>query len=290
MIKPLKVRRFFEASQTGRDVSCRFAPFSYNSFMRSVVLTATALAFVASFSTAQPARPPLRVEAAVPFAVGERLAYDVTYSSYLVAGTAVTTVQDKRPASPGGPSYSIVVEGRPIPMLANLYRLYYKMDTLLDSVTLLPHRGSIYTEEGPRKRTASTRFDRATNKALFEVQAETSGRLEFDVPPQVQDGLSALYVLRTMTFKPGDTISLPVADEGVVYTLRASVAGTERVSVPLGEFNASILKVAITDPNGQPAAANAAMWISTDTRRLPLKMQADLAVGSFVLLLRTASP
>jgi hypothetical protein len=256
--------------------------------MRSVLLAATGLALLASFSGAQPARPQ-RVEAAVPFAVGERLTYDVTYSSYLVAGTAVTTVQDKRPL-PEGTSYNISVEGRPVPLLANLYRLYYKMDTMLDSVTLLPHRGSLYTEEGTSKRTTTTRFDRTARKASFEVQAETSGRLDFDIPQQVQDGLSALYVLRAMTFKPGQTVTIPVADEGMIYSVRVDVGATERLRVPLGDFNALLLKVGITDAKGQPAAANTALWISTDSRRLPLKMQADLAVGSFVLLLRTATP
>jgi len=254
--------------------------------MLVALMLAIGILTVAPVWTAQPSRPK---EAAVPFRVGESLTYDVTYSSYLVAGTATTTVQDKR-SVPGATSYYIVVEGRPVPMLASLYRLYYKMDTLLDSVTLLPHRGSMHAEEGARKRTALTRFDRTARKGFFEVQTEPGGRLEFDIPPQVQDGLSSLYVLRAMTFKPGDTISLPVADEGLVYSVRANVTGSERLRVPLGEFDASVLKMTITDPAGQPAAANTAIWLSNDARRLPLKMQADLAVGSFVLLLRQASP
>jgi hypothetical protein len=254
-----------------------------------VALLAVAGASAAvSRSTAQTAPAPRR-DAPVPFRVGETLTYDVTYSSYLVAGTAVTTVQDRR-STPGATSYYIVVEGRPVPMLASLYRLYYKMDTLLDSVTLLPHRGSMHAEEGGRRRTALTRFDRATRKGVFEVQTEPAGRLEFDIPPQVQDGLSGLFVLRSMTLRPGDSITLPVADEGLVYNVRASATGTERLRVPLGEFDASVLKMTITDPAGQPAATNTAVWFSNDARRLPLKMQADLPVGSFVLLLRQATP
>ena len=62
----------------------------------------------------------------MPFAVGETLTYDVTYSSYLVAGTAVSRVASRRTIS-GSSSYYIVVEGRPIPMLASLYNLFYNM-------------------------------------------------------------------------------------------------------------------------------------------------------------------
>ena len=224
-------------------------------------------------------------EAAVPFKVGEQLTFDVTWSTYLVAGSATATVQDKR-AVGGTQAYVIVAEGRPIPMLSRLYNLYYKMDTHLDTATLLPQRMSLYTEEGNRTRTATTRFDRRSQRATFETPTELPDRIEFKVPPQVQDGLSAIYVLRAMSFKAGDSITLPVADEGQMYSVRASVAGPENLRVPLGEFSAWRLDVTITDSLGQPAATNAGIWMSNDARRLPLRLQAELPVGQFVLALR----
>ena len=42
---------------------------------------------------------PLR-EAPVPFQVGETLTYDVAWSQFLVAGSAVSRVVEKRPTSP----------------------------------------------------------------------------------------------------------------------------------------------------------------------------------------------
>src|SRR5262245_43360578 len=108
-------------------------------------------------------------EAPVPFRASERLTYDVSWSSFLVAGTAVLTVADKKPSAESL-AYSIVVEGSPVPFVARLYTLFYKMDTLLDAYTLLSQSASLYAEEGNEKHTAITRFDRAANKASFEVQ------------------------------------------------------------------------------------------------------------------------
>jgi hypothetical protein len=264
--------------------------------MRPVLLAAALLtastAFQAAQSappSAQTARPPQIASSSVPFGVGETLTYDVRYASYLVAGSAVARVQEKR-SSPGTSPYYIVAEGKPIPMLATLYRMYYRMDTLLDSVTLLPHRTSVHTEEGSRKRSTQTLFDRTTGKGVIDVQADTTSRVEFDVPPQVQDGLSALYVLRAMTFKTGDRITLPVADDGLIYSTRVEVVGSERVTVPFGAMDASVLRLSITDPDGRPAATNTAIWISTDARRLPVKIQTELPIGTFVLMLRQTSP
>jgi hypothetical protein len=228
--------------------------------MRSAFLLVTCVALVATPAT--DAQAPRR-DASVPFDVGETLTFDVTYSQFLVAGTAVSRVVERQTTT-GRSSYHISVEGRPIELLERLYKLYYRMDTLLDTATLLPHSARLYSEEGTRRRTSTTTFDRAGNRAFLEVETETKAALAFDVPPQVQDGLSALYIFRTMSVNPGDTYTLPVVDEGTLYEVSASVGPAEPVKV--------------------------AVWVSTDSRRLPLKLQADLTVGSFVLVLRSATP
>src|SRR5215210_522898 len=85
-----------------------------------------------------PAKPPRaetapepRKEQPVPFQVGETLSYDVGWSSYVTAGNATITVQQKKP-SYGSTAYYIAAEGRPSSLLAKFYTLYYKVDTLLD--------------------------------------------------------------------------------------------------------------------------------------------------------------
>lgn len=225
-------------------------------------------------------------DAAVPFKVGERLTYDVTWSTFLVAGTAYATVAARVDGS-GAPAYHLIADGRPIPLLQRLYNVYYKMESMLDTVTLLPQRTSLYSEESAGKRLANTRFDRAKQKAFFELDdAGTPLKNEFDVPPQVQDGLAAIYVLRAMNFKAGDRISLPVSDDGNLYTVQADPAALEQVRVPLGTMEAWRVNVTVLDTSGKPAISDAAVWYSTDARRLPIKLQGKLPVGHFVLVLR----
>src|SRR5262245_17337074 len=113
---------------------------------------------------------PARVERPVPFQVGETLTYDISWSTFLTAGVMTTTVKEKKP-SYNSVAYYIVAEGRPTPLLSRLYSLYYKLDTLIDVYTLLPQRGSIYSEEGKRHRFKATIFDRSANKVLFEYTA-----------------------------------------------------------------------------------------------------------------------
>jgi hypothetical protein len=230
------------------------------------------------------ARPAPR-EAAVPFRVGETLSYDVSWSSFVVAGTATVRVTEKRP-SYGSTAYYIVVEGRPVPLVARLYNLFYKMDTLLDSVTLLSQRGSLYSEEGGSHALGVTRFDRGLRRAFFERQAETLETSDLQIPPGTQDGLAVLYALRGRTFKSGERFSVPIADGGSLYSVQVAVGALEPVGVPAGRFSAWNLKVGITDAQGQPVWRNNEVWIANDARRLPVKLQAELPVGHFLLVLR----
>ena len=222
-----------------------------------------------------------------PFKIGETLTYDVSWLSYVTAGTAITTVKEKK-ASFDSTAYYIVAEGRPTPLVSKLYSLYYKMDTLLDAYTLLPQRGSVYSEEGSRHRFKISRFDHAAHKVFFEY--ESSGKVTdtFTVPPFVQDALSAIYVLRAVPLEVGARVTMPVTDNGTNYKVQVDVGPAERIRTPFGEATSWKLKLAISEVGGKPQGRNIALWMSDDARRLPMKLQAELPIGSFSLTLRDA--
>lgn len=265
-----------------------------------VVLALVALASLTLHGQSKPRTPPAptpagkpkpaaapRAERAVPFAAGEALSYDVSWSSYLTAGTATSTVKEKRPSF-NSTAYYIVAEGRPTPLLSKLYSVYYKIDSLLDSVTLLPQRGSVYSEEGKRHRFKTTQFDRAAKKVLFEYKADSTIKADFATSPVTQDALSAIYVLRAVPLKTGEKMTMPVTDNGINYKVQFDAGAVEKVRTPIGERSAIKIRLTVTDDRNQPVGKNIAIWISDDPRRLPLKLTADLPVGSFNLLLREA--
>jgi|GEM_PF-1177205 len=233
---------------------------------------------------APPPPPAPKREMPVPFKAGEVLEFDVGWSSYVTAGTATVSVKEKKP-SYNSVAYYIVAEGRPTSLLSKLYTLYYKADTLIDVYNLLPQRGSLYVEEGKRRRMKTTMFDHGRLEAKYEVQTATKVERTIKLPKMTQDALSALYVLRCIPVKTGDKFNMPVTDAGDVYQVQMQVGALERVATPLGTMNAYKIVPVIT---GSKTAAprGLAVWISDDARRLPLKIEAQLAVGRFVVSLR----
>ena len=167
-------------------------------------------------------------EMAVPFKTGEVLEYDVGWSSFVTAGTATITVKEKKP-SYGSTAYYIVAEGRPTPLVSKMYTLLYKADTLLDAYSLLPQRGSLYSEEGKRHRMKTTVFHQAAKKATYEVQTRTVVSKDLVIPGFTQDALSAIYVLRSIPFKSGEKFNMPVSDNGNIYKVQMQIGGVEPI-------------------------------------------------------------
>ena len=68
----------------------------------------------------------------------------------------------------------------------------------------------------------------------------------------------------------------------------ACVRGRERLSTRLGQVMAWRIEPVIVGDTGEIGARTLTLWISDDPRRLPLLMEAELAVGTFTLTLRSA--
>lgn len=234
-----------------------------------------------------PAAPAPKREATVPFVVGETLTYDVGWGRFITAGSATTRVIEKK-ASFDSTAFAVVAEGRPVPLIARLYPLFYKMDSLVDSYSLLAQWSALYTEEGAKKRLASTRFDRASRQAQYEIQNEPGSKHAFTFPAEAQDGLTLLYVLRTRTPKAGDRFTIPIVDDGSLYSVDVSIVGSEKIRTGIGELDTWNHLIRIRDDKGKDVASNVNVWLSRDPRHLPAKLQAELPVGSFLLTLREA--
>ena len=238
---------------------------------------------------AKPAAP--APEMKVPFAAGETLTYNVGWSNYFTAGTATMRVAERRPISGSRAAYILVAEGKPGSILSKLYDLYYKAETQLDTRTLLPLTASVFSKEGSRTRVKTTHFKGAGRTADYSVQTSTLNKRQLSVAPYTQDALSAIYVLRTVLyFKPGEFVKMPVTSGGDVYNAEIRVGpAPESIKTDAGTFQAWKVSInALDTATRQPAARGMHVWFSNDARRLPVKVEAGLAVGAFTLTLSAA--
>lgn len=224
----------------------------------------------------------------VPFRVGEVLTYDVSWSKVLTAGTVVMSVRERRNLGGGRSGYYCLAEAKPSWLIEKLYHLYYKADAVIDTATLQPQWSSIYSDEKGRIKNRLTKF-LAGRSIEYQQLTSKDGPQKRAVPPSTFDILSAVYALRAEALRAGQSVSMPVTDGGKLLRLRASVAGPESIKTALGTLPAWRLTPTIADEQGRPTTEHTVtMWISQDARRLPLKLQAGLSVGTVTLTLARA--
>jgi hypothetical protein len=226
--------------------------------------------------------PPPKVERQVPFKAGEELVYEISWSGSVTAGTATVRVADKRP-SLGSTAWDFVADGRPTAFLAAIYPVYYKAETLVDAYTLLPQQGTLYSEEGKHRRSRTVTFHHDTSSATIDIKTATVVQQTFKIPPGTLDTLSALFAIRALPLREGLTLTMPVADGDDVYDVGISVGPRETMDSALGPRAAWRVTPNVLTGAGQMKGRTLRLWISDDPRRLPLRLEADMPVGRFVV-------
>jgi len=241
-------------------------------------------ALLVAMTAALPARTTAQSDRPVPFKVGETLTFDVSWTSFVSAGTATLSVKERRPAGSGRSAYYLVAEVKPSSVISKLYQLYYKAESMMDTRTLLPSVATVYSDEGGRKRHKTTTF-KGNGAVQYEIRTSTTATSALKMPATTQDPLGALYILRALPLKAGLSVPIPVTDSGKAYTMRVRVTGRETVKSGLGSLPAWKVVMTTTEVGGSTASDSLTVWISDDARKLPLKLAAGLTVGNFQLTL-----
>lgn len=108
------------------------------------------------------------------------------------------------------------------------------------------------------------------------------------------DPLSIVYGLRNWSFKIGETLSVPTTNGKRLVQTEVKVAKVKKLKVPAGKFNALLLKPDTKDLRGifrKSKGAGIDLWVSNDSRRIPLMMKSKVSVGSFrIELVRIEGP
>jgi len=99
---------------------------------------------------------------------------------------------------------------------------------------------------------------------------ERQERAKFRFANDGLDAAGAIYLLRQLPFQPGKVLCFDAYGVRKLWRVSGKVEGKERITVPLGEFDAWHLSgqaVRLDDPRHHREIH---VWISDDARRLPL--------------------
>ncbi len=139
-----------------------------------------------------------------------------------------------------------------------------------------------YTHQHARsKKHIITNFDYNSNKAYvqdFLKQKDTA------VPfSNVQDILSSFYYLRNQDvkgLKRGDEIAIDMFMDSQVYPFKLRFLGKEVLNTKFGKIKTLVFRPLVQSGRIFKAQESVTIWITGDYNKIPIKMKADLSVGS----------
>jgi len=174
------------------------------------------------------------------------------------------------------------------------FRFNEHVESMVDSDPFTVLRTSKLEEQGKRVRASEAVFDHQTHKVTWterdpnQAQAPRVSALEFSEP--IQDVLTVIYFLRTQKLEVGKTFDVPLSDAGRVYRFSVAVVERKELNTVLGRVSAVRVDPALFGENGLVRSRGAlSIWITDDSRRLPVRAQLKVDIGTFDIKLKRVS-
>jgi hypothetical protein len=151
-----------------------------------------------------------------------------------------------------------------------IYKIEDRFVSYMDVREFYTLRHEVYRREGGYKKDAITDFDQDKQKAYFKNFIDGSEKV-FDIPPGVQDTLSACYYFMLLPVKLKERIEYAVCNNETNYRLLGVIQSTMLINLPrLGQKEAFLLQPYAKLKSGNVRKGKVSGYFSCDKRRLPL--------------------
>ena len=213
------------------------------------------------------------------FKDGEWLRYKMSYSGFLKAGNATLTV-DKDTIN-GKEVFHVTGKG----WTTGIIKWFFKVDDIYQSYIDVnsgkPYLFKRKINEGGYKKHQNTSFNYENNTAHvqdFKNQTDTI------IPiGNIQDMMSSFYYLRNYnvsSMKPGEEIALDMFMDSQVYPFKLRFLGTEILKTRFGKIKTYRFRPLVQAGRIFKENESLTIWITADDNKIPIKLKANLSVGS----------
>ena len=219
------------------------------------------------------------------FKDGEWFKFEMSYSGMLKAGNATLSLNET--TLKGKPVYHVTGKGWTTGAIKWVYKVEDRYESYFDKQSGVPYKFIRKIDEGGHTKDIEIAFDHAKREAFVEnFKYKTTKTIT--TAPNVQDMVSAFYYLRnnydTNAITTGDVINLDMFFDEENFGFKLKYLGTETIKV---DINGSKVKIKTLKFRPYVMAGRVfkeeeslTLWVSADENKIPLKIKADLAVGS----------
>lgn len=217
---------------------------------------------------------------------GERIEYRVHYG-FINAGEAVLKVDENIHTINNRPCYKIDIFGRTKGIFDMITTVRDNWGTYLDTSAVVSQMFYQTIKEGKYLKKEVIEFDQLNNVALVNRLHKKDSTLirkdTFAIPPNIQDIVSGYYYMRTFdydTMKKDQIFTVMGFFDDTTYHVKVKFLGKERLKTKIGVFDAFLMSPIMPKNTFFRGKNPIKAWISDDKFRIPLKVKAELLIGS----------
>lgn len=215
------------------------------------------------------------------FENGEWFKFRMSYSGFLKAGNATLTVKDSKLNNKD--VYHVVGKGWTTGMIKWFFKVKDRYESYFDKKTIMPYKFVRNIDEGGHTKDLEIDFDQVNNKAYVNNKKHNK-KTVIDTKPNIQDMVSTFYYLRnninTKKLKPGDEVRIDMFFDEENYGFKLQYLGEEIIDTEFGEIESLKFRPYVMAGRVFKEEESLTLWVSKDKNKVPLRIKADLAVGS----------
>lgn len=205
-----------------------------------------------------------------------RIHYGFVNAGYATLEVKDATVNNKKAFHVIGKGYT-----------TGMSRFFFKVDDLyesyIDKESGNPYQFVRKINEGGYTKNQEGFFNQAANKILVK-DYKNKNEKTFVIPKNTQDILSAFYYLRNYPsidrINPGESIVIDMFFDDETTKFKLKFIGRQDITTKFGVVSAMVFRPLVQSGRVFKEQESLTVWISDDDNRLPLRIKAELAVGS----------
>jgi hypothetical protein len=252
--------------------------------------TIKALAIATLFIAAAYAQEPAKVPTSVPlyqpkfypYETGEKASYKASWNGVPVATADIETTPI---TFEGKKSYRVRIDAKTSRGLDLIWKMRDTITSVFDAKSLAPSRFVFSQRENSRVIDTEAKFNHAAKK--WAVNRWQEGRkpsvYDFD-SNNTLDPITAVYLARSIDLNVGEKLFFNVFGGRYQYLLELNVEKKEPVELESGAVIQTfkvVPKLTNLTKKGYAGRVNeAAIWISADERRIPVKLWSKIFAGN----------
>ncbi|HWP41933.1 MAG TPA: DUF3108 domain-containing protein [Blastocatellia bacterium] len=248
-----------------------------------ISLTVPAGAARAVGAAAGPVATDKKTKAELPFVVGERLSYEVSWSSFVVAGELTLETKERRSYN-GIDGFHVTAQAQSVGIVSLMgYKVNDTYDSFLDAKTIKPFRAERRIRHGNKRDQSTVELDQERGTARL-----SDGR-SIEIPEETYDLAGLLYAVRAMDLTIGKGRTVTLLEDDKLYTIQVVPEAREKVYTRAGEYNAIRISTKSMDRRGARDPYKLKFYLTADARRLPVLITAEPTWGQVRVELTSAT-